>query len=126
MAPCSMGPSPATRWSSATVSRWLNRLDTLTTTQGIESLSISPSLIMLTILPNVQVLTTMGTRRANSDLSGTTRKTMSLSYPAISFTWTPNITKPSRWVLVPSNPTRFRGWSTRSCSGSMGNSYRHT
>ena len=123
MVPCSMGPSPTTPWSSATVPHWLNRLDTVTTTQGIESLSISPSLITLTILPNVQVLTTLGTCWVNSDSSGTTRKTMSLSYPAISFTWTLNITKPSGWVFVPPNPTRFRGWLTRSCSGSMGNSY---
>ena len=98
----------------------LNRLDTLTTAQGIESLSISPSLITLTILPSVQVPTTMGTCWENSDLSGTTRKTTSSSHPAISFTWTLNITKPSGWVLVPPTQARFRGWLTRSCSGSMG------
>ena len=47
--------------------------------QGVESLSISLSLIMLMILPSVQVPIMIGTCWENSDSSDTTRKTMSSS-----------------------------------------------
>ena len=61
MAPCSVGPSPATPRSSTTVPCWLNKRDALTIAQGVESLSISLSLIMLMILPSVQVPIMIGT-----------------------------------------------------------------
>ena len=80
-APCSVGPSPAAAapGSSATVPCWLNKQDALTIAQGVESLSISLSLIMLMILPSVQVPIMIGTHWENSDSSDMTRKTMSLT-----------------------------------------------
>ena len=79
VAPCSLGPSPATPGSSTTVPHRLNKQDVLTIAQGVESLSISLSLITLMILPSVQVPITIGTCRENSDSSDMTRKTLSSS-----------------------------------------------
>ena len=79
----------------------------LTVAQGMDRWSISLSRMTLIILPIVQVPMTKVTLHPNSDSSGTTRNTMSSSYPMISRTCTCRITKPSGLVLFPPNPTRF-------------------
>ena len=78
MAPCSVGLSPAMPRSSTTVPCQLNKRDTLTIAQGVESLSISLSLIALMILPSIQVPIMIG-RCQNSDPSDMKRKTTSSS-----------------------------------------------
>ena len=82
---------------------------TLVLDHGMARLSISLSQITLIILLIVQVPMTKGTLRPNSDSSGTTRNTMSLSYPVIPHTCTCRMTNPSGLVHFPPNPTRFNG-----------------
>ena len=82
---------------------------TLVVDHGMGRLSISLSQIMLISLPIVQVPTTKGTLHLKSDSSGTTRNTMSSSYPATPHTCMHKMTKPSGLVCIPPNPTRFTG-----------------
>ena len=98
--------SPA---SGVTVPCQHNKWEAHIITQDVDIPSSSLSLIALTILPSMHVPIMRGTCLENSDSSGTTRKTMSSSYPAISLTWTQKITRPRGLVLMPPNPIKFRG-----------------
>ena len=82
---------------------------TLIVDHSVERWSISLSQITLIILPIVQVPTTKRTLHPNSDSSGTTRNTVSSSYPAIPRTCTHRMTNPSGLVHFPPNPMRFNG-----------------
>ena len=68
---------------------------TLVVDHGVVRLSISLSQMTLIILLIVQVPTTKGTLRPKSDSLGTTRNTVSLSYPAISNICMCKMTNPS-------------------------------
>ena len=83
--------------------------DSLIVDHGMERQSVSLSQITLIILPIVQVPTTTETLCLNLDSSGTTRNTVSSSYPAIPCTCMRNMTNPSGLVHFPPNPTRFNG-----------------
>ena len=76
---------------------------------GMERWSISFSQITLIILLIVQVPMTKGTLHPNSNSSGTTRNTASLSYPAIPHTCMHRMTNPSRLVRFPPNPRGSTG-----------------
>ena len=80
---------------------------TLIVNHGVERLSISLSWITLIILPIVQVPTAKGTLHPNSDSSGTTRNTVSSSYPAIPHTCMCKMTNLSGLVRFPPDPMRF-------------------
>ena len=82
---------------------------TLVLDHSMVRLSILLSQMMLTILPIVQVPTTKGTLRLNSDSLGTTRNTASSSYPVTPHTCMRKMTNPSRLVHFPPNPMRFNG-----------------
>ena len=95
----------------------LRSLDACTTAQGGDNMSSSLPLITFTMQPSVQVPITSGTHLEKSEPSGTIRKMTSLSYPAISLTWTLRMTNPNGHVRLPPNPTKCSRWSTRSSSG---------
>ena len=80
---------------------------TLVVDHGVVRLSISLSRMMLIILPIVQVPTTKGTLHPKSNSSGTTRNTVSSSYPVVPHTCMCKMTNPSRLVHFPPNPMRF-------------------
>ena len=123
VAPSSPGVLLASPNSGAAVPHQHNKCKAHAIVQEVENWSSSLSLMTLTILPSVHVPITRGMHLENSDSSGTTRKMMSSSYPTISLTWTCKVTKPRSLVLVPPNPIKFRGYSTRSPSGRTGNSH---
>ena len=83
VAPPSMRPSLAAPESTTTGPCLLNKWEALAITHEVDNLSNSLSFITLTILLSVQVPITRGTCLENSDSSGTTRKTVSSSYPVI-------------------------------------------
>ena len=107
--------APSTRVSAPseaqmTTPKWQESSHTtLVVDHGVARLSISLSQITLITLLILQVLTTKGTLHLNSDSSGTTRNTVSSSYPAIPYTCMHKMTNPSGLVCFPPNPTRFNG-----------------
>ena len=103
----STGVSAPSEVGTATPHQQESSRTTLVVDHGVESQSISLSQITLIILPIVQVPTTKGTLRLNSDSSGTTRITMSSSYPVIPHTCMCKMTNLSGLVHFPPNPMRF-------------------
>ena len=91
----SVGPSPEAPKSTTAVPHLFNKREAFAITHKVDNLSSSLSFITLTILLSMQVPIIRGTHLENSDLSGTTRKMMSSSYPVILVTCTHSITKPS-------------------------------
>ena len=96
---------------------------TLVVDHAVMRLSILLSWMTLTILPIVQVPTTKGTLCPNLDSLGTTKNTVSLSYPATPHTCMHKMTNLSGLVHFPPNPMRFNGQSMRSSRGRTGNPY---
>ena len=82
---------------------------TLVVDHSMVRLSISLSQITLISLLIVQVPTTKRTLHPKSDSSGTTRNTVSSSYPAIPHTCMRKMTNPSGLVHIPPSPMRFTG-----------------
>ena len=103
----STGVSTPSEVGTAMPNQQESSLANLIVDHGVERWPILLSQITLIILLIVQVPTTKGTLRPNSDSSGTTRNTTSSSYPAIPCTCTQKMTNPSGLVCFPPNPTRF-------------------
>ena len=87
---------------------------------GVVSWSSSLSLMTLMILPSIQVPSTKGTRLEKADQLGTTKNTISSSYPATSFTCSLMITNPKACMCWPPIPTRSTGWLTSFSNGRIG------